>query len=98
MCSSDLTPVLLLVCLYFPQLLLNALESRALPPAPENRLFCVGLFLFLACDVCVGLHNSPDYLPFVPPWITAFSQIAMWGFYLPSQVLIVLSVRRRSPL
>ena len=96
--AGRLTPVLLLVCLYFPQLLLNALESRALPPTPQNRLFCAGLFLFLACDVCVGFHNSPDYLPFVPPWVTAFSQIAMWGFYLPSQVLIVFSVRRRSPL
>ena len=40
------------------------------------------------CDVCVGLHN----LAGLPVPLSAFAQVGMWLFYLPSQVLIVLSI------
>lgn len=96
--TGSLTVLSGLVCLYFPQLVCNAAESLALPPGLQNRLFSAGLWLFLCCDICVGLHNLLPLLPGSFPAIAAFAQIAMWAFYLPSQVLIVLSASRRFPL
>lgn len=68
-----------LVLIYFINLLLNAIEAWI----SGNRTLAIGLALFVCCDVCVGLHN-----------INAAFKLAtflMWVFYLPSQVLIVLS-------
>ena len=96
--TGSLTVLSGLVCLYFPQLVCNAAESLALPPGLQNRLFSAGLWLFLCCDICVGLHNLLPLLPGSFPAFAAFAQIAMWAFYLPSQVLIVLSASRRFPL
>lgn len=87
-----------LVCFYFPQLVCNAFESLRLTPERRNRLFSLGLWLFLCCDICVGLHNLAFYLPVSMPALASFVQVAMWAFYLPSQVLIVLSASRRLPL
>ena len=50
------------------------------------------LCLFLCCDVCVGLHNMPSALP---EWLQSAARIGMWTFYLPSQVMIVLSGKER---
>ena len=47
-------------------------------------LFFTGLVLFFCCDLCVGYFNlgtGPFY---------SFARIAMWGFYLPGQILILL--------
>ena len=87
-----------LVCFYFPQLVCNAFESLRLAPQRRNHLFSLGLWLFLCCDICVGLHNLALYLPVSLPVPASFVQVAMWAFYLPSQVLIVLSASRRLPL
>lgn len=68
-----------LVLIYFINLLLNALQAWL----SGNKTLAIGLTLFVCCDICVGLHN-----------INAAYTIAtflMWIFYLPSQVLIVLS-------
>lgn len=46
-----------------------------------------GLWLFLLCDVCVGLRNQPSLLP----GLAGAAQAGMWLFYLPGQVLLVLS-------
>lgn len=77
------TPLNLLAGLYFSQLLSNAVLAWTTP----GRLFAVGLALFVCCDICVGLYNSgllsSDFCFMV--------SIGMWLFYLPSQVLIVLS-------
>lgn len=54
----------------------------------------IGLLLFLCCDICVALFNMsklfgvPFYTNTSAFWIVS---IGMWFFYLPSQVLIVLS-------
>ena len=88
-------PVTILVCFYVPQLICNAFESLHSEPAIRNRFFSLGLWLFLCCDICVGLHNLSAYLPVCLPVPAALVQIAMWAFYLPSQVLIVLSASRR---
>jgi hypothetical protein len=55
--------------------------------SPERRwiLFAAGLALFFCCDLCVGLHNMPGM---GGPALQRFANIAMWGFYLPGQVLI----------
>ena len=55
--------------------------------SPERRwiLFAAGLALFFCCDLCVGLHNMPGI---GGPALQRFASVAMWGFYLPGQVLI----------
>ena len=51
-------------------------------------MFGTGLLLFVGCDLCVGLHN----LAGIPAPLAAFARVGMWLFYLPSQVLITLSI------
>lgn len=70
---------LLLPLFYFSNLCINTFEAFAL----KRRTFAAGLLLFVCCDVCVGAWNL-NLLP-------GFTRIGMWLFYLPSQVLIVLS-------
>ena len=82
-----LSPLNLLVCLYFSQLLANAALAWT-RPGRRWRLFALGLTLFVGCDVCVGLFNLPGL---VPPGLFRLAQLGMWLFYLPSQVLITLS-------
>jgi hypothetical protein len=66
---------------YFCSLATNALEAAAL--GTQERTFAWGLLLFVCCDLCVGGWN----LGLLP----GFTRVGMWLFYLPSQVLIVLS-------
>jgi len=80
-----------LVIIYFTNLTANVTEGLGtridipLDVLLQSRhiRFSWGLFLFACCDVCVGLWN----LGFFP----GFTRVGMWFFYLPSQVLIVLS-------
>lgn len=68
-----------LVIIYFFNLVFNAIQSYVC----NQKMFFIGLLLFIFCDICVGIHN-----------INTTNNIAtflMWIFYLPSQVLIVLS-------
>ncbi len=64
--------------------------------SPQEVLVCVGMVLFLLCDICVGLYNVPHYgqnqktMHIVSVW--AFHLI--WVFYLNAQVLLALSGRR----
>ena len=81
-----LTPLNALALVYFPELVCNA--AAALSLGRRGRMFGLGLLLFVGCDVCVGLHN----LAGLPVPLSAFAQVGMWLFYLPSQVLIVLSI------
>ena len=76
--------VCLLAALYFVNFLVNACQSLTLR---SERLFAAGLWLFLLCDVCVGLRNQPSLLP----GLAGAAQVGMWLFYLPGQVLLVLS-------
>ena len=91
------SPLTILTAVYFPQLLCNALESFYLPPSARSRIFSAGLWCFVLCDICVGLHNASAYAVALPQHVTELVQIGMWFFYLPSQVLIVLSAYRRFP-
>ena len=78
--------------LYFSQLACNAMESLSLPAL---RGFSLGLLLFLCCDVCVGLRNLSAWFPSAAGPLLDFARVGMWLFYLPSQVLIALSVNQQ---
>lgn len=80
------SPLNLLTVLYFSQLLVNAVLAWTLP-GPSWRIFALGLTLFAGCDLCVGLFNSG----LAAPALYRAVSVGMWAFYLPSQVLIVLS-------
>lgn len=74
-------PLSALTGFYFLNLCFNCAEAFRLEK-PERR-FAWGLLLFVCCDLCVGAWN----LGLFP----GFARVGMWLFYLPSQVLIVLS-------
>lgn len=75
------SPLNLLTALYFSQLLSNAILAWQ----AKKWLFGAGLTLFACCDICVGMYNLNLF--------HSFASVGMWLFYLPSQVLIVLSAR-----
>lgn len=79
---------------YFLQLLLNAAESLFLRHISlQYTLFSAGLLFFVCCDLCVGLTNLSSLAVLsVPESLLSFAQIGMWLFYLPSQVMITLSI------
>lgn len=81
----SMIPLAGLVLIYFVNLCVNALEAFA----AGERVFGWGLCLFICCDICVGLWNLGLFFP------TDFTYVGMWFFYLPSQVLIVLSAHRK---
>ncbi|MBO4359035.1 MAG: hypothetical protein J5796_04460 [Erysipelotrichaceae bacterium] len=68
------------VLFYFMNLTMNFISSLS---GDVSGLYSIGLFLFVLCDICVGLHNL---LPAGKPYDIA--TFLMWVFYLPSQVLI----------
>jgi hypothetical protein len=62
----------------------------------SNRLYAVGMMLFLLCDINVGLFNLTGFISMpkdIYNVIYSFSSILMWTFYAPSQVLIAMSSR-----
>ena len=65
--------------------LAQAFAAFAQSRSVRSARFCAGLALFFLCDLCVGVHNLPRSA------LSGFADIAMWAFYLPGQVLIVLS-------
>ncbi|MCC8141141.1 MAG: lysoplasmalogenase [Lachnospiraceae bacterium] len=74
--------------IYFSMILVNMVMSWTYGKNVP-RLFALGLTLFVCCDICVGLYNLYWLLP---DGLYAFTRIGMWMFYLPSQVLIALSM------
>lgn len=91
-----------LAVFYFCNLLVNLEESFGVYAHDAGmdrdllrRRFGWGLFLLACCDICVGLWNLGS-LP--PLWLTEFARVGMWLFYLPSQVLIVLSQNAKDQL
>ena len=64
-----------------------ALLSLSLRDA-GGRLFSLGLLLYLMCDMLVAVSQFPSFFP-AP--LSSVAQVGMWLFYLPGQVLNVLS-------
>ena len=77
-----------LCALYFTTFLLTAIQSLPLRGAGCLKL---GLLLYLLCDICVGVCNSPA-------WFGAaarhYASLGMWLFYLPGQALLAVSGAR----
>ena len=69
------------ITLFFCNLLRAAISAK------QNPLFALGLLLFFCCDLCVGYYNIGSGA------MWDFARVAMWGFYLPGQVLILASAR-----
>lgn len=89
---GGLVPLTMLAAIYFVFLVANAVESvRLIKLRPSFILFFIGLILFIGCDICVGLNNFASFGIALPAALKNFVKYAMWAFYLPSQVLIVLS-------
>ena len=55
-------------------------------PKPNRHMVLIGMILFLLCDISVAMYNV-----FNEGLLYNISSISMWLFYLPSQVLLVLS-------
>ena len=84
--------------LYYVNLIFNII--LAFLQFKPYRLFAIGLVFFLLCDTVIGLQvMSGGYLPI--PEGSLLDQILSvpfnlaWLFYLPSQVLISLSSRKK---
>ena len=78
----------LLAAAYITWFFLNLAQSIAIAArlrTSRTARFAAGLALFFLCDLCVGVHNLPQNA------LSGFADVAMWAFYLPGQVLIVLS-------
>ena len=74
----------------------NSAEQKNLTPClfKNTKLFFIGLILFLLCDLNVLIYNLGDFLNIGSGFyrtLQNISEVLMWAFYLPSQVLIVLS-------
>lgn len=80
-CGAGIPLYMIFSLFYFANLCINTAEAFVL--GKNQRIFAVGLLLFVCCDICVGAWN----LGLLP----GFTRIGMWLFYLPSQALIVLS-------
>lgn len=60
-----------------------------------ETFFFLGLLLFLLCDINVAIYNVERYITVnheIFNYLYGFAKDFMWIFYLPSQVLISLSV------
>lgn len=80
---------------YFVNLLLNVIF--AFIECKKSALFAVGLLLFMCCDILIGLNvASGGYLTFgengILAWLANPPINLAWAFYVPAQVLIVLSI------
>ncbi len=89
--------LLILTLVYFANLVLNMMEALFVA---RRLIFGLGLLLFIGCDIFVGLGNIQDYLTLSPTSIWAqllnLPFDLAWAFYLPSQVLIALSINKKT--
>lgn len=61
-------------------------------------MYLVGMILFILCDVSVGVFNLTSYITIHSQAFVVIKTIAafgMWGFYLPGQMLIALSTKKK---
>jgi hypothetical protein len=84
---------------YFISILFNTISAFGLAindcKKRSTLLYAVGMFLFLLCDINVGLFNLTGFIKMpkeIYSVIYSYSSILMWTFYAPSQVLIALSI------
>ena len=96
--KENTDPLALVSMFYYVNLAMNIVESFT--QFRHNPLFAIGLVFFILCDTVIGLQVAAGgYLPilegsFVHKLIFSGFHLS-WFFYLPSQVLIALSVRKK---
>ncbi len=89
--------LVLISIFYFVSIFFNTVDAiriHSSVPKIQYKLYAIGMVLFFLCDLNVGLFNLSDYIQIEESWfhkVYEFATIAMWMFYLPSQVLISLS-------
>ena len=93
--------LLIVTALYFISILTNVIYSVLIAfyshRKSSDKVFALGMILFLLCDINVGLFNLTDFITIPEDFyriLYSLSTILMWTFYAPSQVLIALSVKR----
>jgi len=96
--GSKLDALVIVSVCYYANLFVNILESFTL--FMRDRLFAIGLVLFILCDTVVGLQAAAGvYLPIaegsILHRILFMDFFLSWFFYLPSQVLITLSLFKK---
>ena len=96
---GKITLMTALVALYFPQLLINAVDSAFLIKLSKRYIMLfIGYLLFIGCDICVGLHNLAYIGNGLPENIDYWISNLVWIFYLPSQVLITLTATTKAEM
>ena len=90
--STD--PLALVSLFYYSTLICNMIFAFA--QGKRNLLFAIGLLFFLCCDTLIGLSCLRQYFPiaedsFLYTLVYPGFNLA-WAFYVPSQVLIALSL------
>ena len=88
------------VC-YYANLIMNIVQSMSI--FKKVPLLAIGFVLFLLCDTVIGLQVAAGgYLPIsegsLLHRIIFMDFFLSWFFYLPSQVLIALSARKKEML
>lgn len=90
-----------LAVIYFVELLMNTVDAAfTAEHGVRFAVMAVGFLLFICCDVTVGLRAlAEDGTLSMTPDRFALNTYLTWVFYLPSQVLIILSVlaRKKAP-
>ncbi len=92
-----LEALILVTCFYFVSILFNVTDSLVTTfryRIKYQLLYSSGMVLFLLCDLNVGVFNLTGFVSVSSNWfqhLYNFSVVAMWLFYLPAQVFIVLS-------
>ncbi|BBF43190.1 hypothetical protein lbkm_1877 [Lachnospiraceae bacterium KM106-2] len=84
--------LLVITVVYFLSLVHNVVIAIR-----KSRILGMGMVLFLLCDLNVGLYNIRSYVEtsgLINELVTMSSHL-MWAFYLPSQVLISLSMEEK---
>ena len=84
--------------LYYVNLIMNMV--CAFVRFREDRMMAIGFVLFILCDTVIGLQTAAGtYLPIPEDSLVhniIFTDFHLsWFFYLPSQVLLALSSRKR---
>ena len=95
------SPLNVLAAIYFVELLMNTVDAAFTAEHAFRFAICAaGFLLFICCDVTVGLRalSEAGTISMTPDRF-ALNTYLTWVFYLPSQVLIILSVlRSRKPM
>lgn len=94
--TNNVSFLIIISLFYFANLFCNVIFSFF--TKPKNLIFAFGLMLFMFCDFFVGLPFVVQFFNLsASSFLYQLNNIhfnLIWAFYLPSQVLIVLSTQK----